>query len=1106
MPVLTVTPLYLGFDYGDGLPTYRAVMAYIAYSGYSGAEFLITGFEPGDDASMISGLVHYLYDHTALYGAGTSTALNVDVSGLSAPGYTFAAGSTSSIAVGHRKLFVVADAVTRDYGAANPTFTFTYENFAYGEGAGLITGTPVLTTSATPMSDATTYFITYSITVDISGLSAINYIFEGVVGILTIAKKALTVTADPQTRIYGAANPVFTHQVTGFVNGDTSAVITGTPDLSTPATTASPVTTYSIDVDTAPMSADNYSFDGTVGVLTVTLRPLIITSYVFSNQGSAPSLTPTYIGFVNGDTEWTAISGYPGLTTFADAGSPAGGYPITVDLTGASSDNYQLTAQTGLLTVLSLIHTDRVNTARTCLGQVIISPETTRKGKVLRSAARTAYLTELQNHPSLTPDAYHRPPNPAYWNDPDERLNNPPLIATFDLVSAFGVGDPARLRANRYRWNDVIVGLGQVSGNLNTTVRHYRNPAATGAPGDPAEYWQDQDTFNTSPDLNRPAAGAIFQHNRAGDYAVKYNLGAFNAQTTASSFINRPNLSAGHIVLVTRTGTLCRLSLGFTLNTFDVYRSTDRGATWTLITTLTIPAGWLGPNNGAGAGSGSGVHGSASSDTSDEACFAVSYRGSAMEPNAYPPPAEVMVVYPRVMAFVKTSNDGLSWSMYSNTEGSNPNDGRHGTVQMNAFTRMDVGGAQRYAWASYDATASYSPPYPAPLTYWLYTDDFGQTVQRAQFTPATAMSNPTSGAAICYGNGVYLMTWYSQRFVCSSLSSGTLHGVTAPGSVPTFSNGYFWAGPYQLSDADTYESVTGAMTVKVLVTLGAAITPGTGTPARIRYDTEGDYGSGGPYHVLPDVPVRLGTVSNGHKTGLFVTFTGNKLAKEDEWSIDCVPSGPSGTPPSSYTQPTANPDNFVVPTVAATGTYVGIRSTVLTVRVIRGGPIDPALGSLELPAQIYFVSEPDLYAGGVYTVTTGVPIVLGASGISITITGNKLLMDDAWTITCTAAPASFGQPQAAPGNGTVPVVVATGTYNYDISGGYGSGPALTVWRSTNGTSWTHYHTFLGFNNTIVNWIAPTDSPLHHELNPDGLPKSHGKMRLWGPDTNFSSWG
>ena len=60
---------------------------------------------------------------------------------------------------------------------------------------------------------------------------------------LTVAQRAITVTADAKSRAYGDANPALTYQVggSGLVNGDT---LSGA--LATSATTASNIGVYGI--------------------------------------------------------------------------------------------------------------------------------------------------------------------------------------------------------------------------------------------------------------------------------------------------------------------------------------------------------------------------------------------------------------------------------------------------------------------------------------------------------------------------------------------------------------------------------------------------------------------------------------------------------------------------------------------------------------------------------------------------------------------------------------------------------------------------------------------------------------------------------------------
>src|SRR5207244_673080 len=123
-------------------------------------------------------------------------------------------------------------------------------------------------------------------------LSASNYSFSFVNGTLTITKAVLTVKADNKSRAYGAANPVFTATYTGFaygsanptltvtyigfVNGDTPSVLSGSPSLSTTATSSSVPGTYPITVTVSSLKATNYSFTFVNATMTVTKAILTV--------------------------------------------------------------------------------------------------------------------------------------------------------------------------------------------------------------------------------------------------------------------------------------------------------------------------------------------------------------------------------------------------------------------------------------------------------------------------------------------------------------------------------------------------------------------------------------------------------------------------------------------------------------------------------------------------------------------------------------------------------------------------------------------------------------------------------------------------------------
>ncbi len=94
----------------------------------------------------------------------------------------------------------------------------------------------------------------------------------------TVNKAPLTVTAQNASRAYGAANPTFSDIITGFVNGDTQSVVSGTASLTTTATASSAPGTYPITAGLGTLSAANYTFSTFVnGTLTITQATPTIT-------------------------------------------------------------------------------------------------------------------------------------------------------------------------------------------------------------------------------------------------------------------------------------------------------------------------------------------------------------------------------------------------------------------------------------------------------------------------------------------------------------------------------------------------------------------------------------------------------------------------------------------------------------------------------------------------------------------------------------------------------------------------------------------------------------------------------------------------------------
>jgi hypothetical protein len=132
---------------------------------------------------------------------------------------------------------------------------------------------------------------------------------------LIVNKAVLTVTANNASKFYNTVNPAFTASYSGFVNGDTLAVLSGAPSLTTTATTSSLVGTYPITAAAGSLSAVNYNISNFVpGTLSVT-PSLTITSVASSaNPSYGVSLTFTAAVASSGGTPTGTVTFMDGAT------------------------------------------------------------------------------------------------------------------------------------------------------------------------------------------------------------------------------------------------------------------------------------------------------------------------------------------------------------------------------------------------------------------------------------------------------------------------------------------------------------------------------------------------------------------------------------------------------------------------------------------------------------------------------------------------------------------------------------------------------------------------------------------------------------------------
>jgi hypothetical protein len=148
---------------------------------------------------------------------------------------------------------------------------------------------------------------------------------------------------------YGGIVPTITPTYSGFVNGDTQASLTVQPQCATAATAASAAGSYSSSC-TGAVDA-NYDISYVEG--SVTIAPVALS--IAAGNGTMPygsnmpTISPTYSGFVNGDSQ-ANLSVQPQCTTTATSSSALGSYPSSC--TGAVDSNYTIAYLPGTVSVI----------------------------------------------------------------------------------------------------------------------------------------------------------------------------------------------------------------------------------------------------------------------------------------------------------------------------------------------------------------------------------------------------------------------------------------------------------------------------------------------------------------------------------------------------------------------------------------------------------------------------------------------------------------------------------------------------------------------------------------------------------------------------------
>ncbi|UTF59038.1 MBG domain-containing protein [Gilvimarinus sp. DA14] len=230
---------------------------------------------------------------------------------------------------------VTINDASKVYGEADPTFTWGVTSGSLGAGDTL-TGSLY----RDPGENVGTYDIHGNITGD---LASSNYIVTLNEGVFTITPRAITISIDDLSKVYGEMDPELTYSVNGSaVAGDTLAV-------ALTRESGENVGDYAITGEVSGDAAgDNYSVTFSDGLFTITPRAVTI---------SISDLEKIY-GDDDPELTWAVTEGSlaPGETLQGSLsraeGENVGDYAINGELSGeVASDNYAVTLNDGMLTI-----------------------------------------------------------------------------------------------------------------------------------------------------------------------------------------------------------------------------------------------------------------------------------------------------------------------------------------------------------------------------------------------------------------------------------------------------------------------------------------------------------------------------------------------------------------------------------------------------------------------------------------------------------------------------------------------------------------------------------------------------------------------------------
>ncbi len=296
----------------------------------------------GDAAFSVEGL-NKVGDSEVTYQSSDESVVTVDADGkisnhkvgkatitLSMAGVNYTSASVEvSVTVVPKEITVTADSLSKTYKEKDPELTWKANTLV---GQDKLENISIRRTAGEDAGK-------YAVTVEQTAGSNSNYKIKFVDGTFTIQPKAITVTADKKSKIYGSDDPELTWKAVGVAEGDELKHISAKRD------SGQNVGTYAITLSQTEGANANYKISFVDNTFTIDAKTakVIVDDKTKTYGDKDAALTYQTEGLVKGESVAVTVS--------REAGEDVGTYKITAAQADGANSNYAITFVDGTYTI-----------------------------------------------------------------------------------------------------------------------------------------------------------------------------------------------------------------------------------------------------------------------------------------------------------------------------------------------------------------------------------------------------------------------------------------------------------------------------------------------------------------------------------------------------------------------------------------------------------------------------------------------------------------------------------------------------------------------------------------------------------------------------------